>query len=82
MIIEPNPLLPKKANVFEKPPRCSLKTVKFTQLKQFKSFDDDKIEELGANFNVTRQQDFGRPKNIVESCDSSLAVTIEANRLV
>lgn len=54
MINEPNPLLPKKTVAFEKPPKCSIKSIKFKQLRTFKCFGEDDVDELGENFNLTR----------------------------
>lgn len=60
--------MPKNFNVFEKPPKCSIKSIKFKQLRPFKCFGEDQGgDELGQNFNMTSQQYFGRPKNILES---------------
>jgi hypothetical protein len=81
-MIEPQPLLPKASITFNKPPKSSIKSVKFKQLKSFKTFLEVHVDLLGHNFNQAAQQDFGRPQLGIEREESSLAVSIESNRLV
>lgn len=45
------PILKIKTDKFEKPPACSIKSIKFKQLKQFKIFDEAPLDLLGENFN-------------------------------
>jgi hypothetical protein len=45
MIEPPQPLWPKSAPGFVKPPKCSIKSIKFKQLAAFKTFGEDRYLE-------------------------------------